>query len=155
MPYDDIVTNADVNTLKRSFEVNVMSAVILSKYAIRNMILNEVEGSIVNIASVSTSTGYSGLSMYGATKGALEAFSLGVAREWGRKGIRSNCVAPGFMETDMTDTLDDTQKERIYSRTSLGEETSKDSVASLVKFLLSKQSKSITGEVIRVDSGTI
>lgn len=93
--------------------------------------------------------------MYGSSKGALESFSLGVAREWGERNIRSNCVAPGFMDTDMTSTLDDQQKDRIYDRTSLGEPTDQISVAETVTFLLSDAAKSITGEVIRVDSGTV
>ncbi|WP_251963764.1 SDR family oxidoreductase [Salinibacter ruber] len=153
--YDDIVTNASNRILRKMFNINVESHIMLTKYAIRDMILNDVEGSIVFISSVSTSTGYKGLSMYGASKGALESFSLGVAREWGRKGIRSNCIAPGFMDTEMTDELDENTKERIYSRTSLNEETSKNSVSEMVSFLIQEKSKSITGEVIRVDSGTL
>lgn len=153
--YDDLVTNADVNVLDDMFQVNVISPILLSKFALRDMMLNRTEGSIVHISSVSTSTGYKGLSMYGATKGALEAFSLGVAREWGERGIRSNCIAPGFMNTDMTSTLDEEQKDRIYSRTGLGEPTDPTSVAKTVEYLLSDSAKSITGETIRIDSGTL
>jgi 3-oxoacyl-[acyl-carrier protein] reductase len=153
--YDDIITNADVETAKYMMDVNVNAAIILSKFVIRDMILNDTEGSIVHVSSVSTVTGYTGLSMYGATKGALEALSLGIAREWGRKGIRSNCVAPGFMDTEMTSTLSDEQREQVYSRTSLKEATSKESVAEATAFLLSEASKSITGETIRIDAGTL
>lgn len=153
--YDDILTNADTDHLNHTFNVNVISAILLSKFAIRDMILHQTEGSLVHISSVSTSTGYKGLSMYAATKGALEAFSLGVAREWGERGIRSNCVAPGFMETDMTSNLTEDQKERIYSRTGLKESTDQGSVAESVLFLLKDDSKSITGETLRVDAGTL
>lgn len=128
---------------------------MLAKYVIRDMILNGVAGSIVNITSVSAHTGYKGLSMYASTKGALEAFSLGVAREWGSKGIRSNCVAPGFMETTMSDSLTVDQKNRIYGRTSLKAATSIKSVADTVKFLLSDSASSITGTILHVDNGTI
>jgi 3-oxoacyl-[acyl-carrier protein] reductase len=128
---------------------------MLTKYTLRDMMLNRTEGSIVHISSVSTATGYKGLSMYGATKGALESFSLGVAREWGERGIRSNCIAPGFMDTDMTSTLTEDQKTRIYDRTGLGEPTDEKSVANTVEFLLSEASSSITGEIIRVDAGTL
>jgi 3-oxoacyl-[acyl-carrier protein] reductase len=137
------------------FEVNVISPMMLTKYTLRDMMLNRTEGSIVHISSVSTATGYKGLSMYGATKGALESFSLGVAREWGERGIRSNCIAPGFMNTDMTSTLTEEQKDRIYDRTGLGEPTSQESVAKTVEYLLSDAAHSITGETLRIDSGTL
>jgi 3-oxoacyl-[acyl-carrier protein] reductase len=93
--------------------------------------------------------------MYASTKGALEAFSKNTAREWGRKGIRSNCIVAGFMETEMSGTLTDEQKDRIYKRTSLKQPTDTQSVANTIEFLLSDGSKSITGQNINVDSGTI
>lgn len=153
--YDDIVTNLKVDLLEQMYKVNVFSPMHLTKYVIRDMLLNKIEGSIVHISSVSAHTGYKGLSMYASTKGALEAFSKGVAREWGSKGIRSNCVAPGFMETSMSQSLTLEQKERIYNRTSLKKETSLESVAEVVAFLLTDKAKSITGTVIHVDNGTI
>lgn len=155
MAYDDLVTNANVGQLQTMFTVNLISPILLSKFAIRDMMLNRTEGALVHVSSVSTSTGYKGLSMYGATKGALEAFSLSMAREWGKRGIRSNCVAPGFMNTAMTETLSDDQRNRIYARTSLGEPTDMESVAETVEFLLSDAADSITGEVVRIDSGTL
>ena len=155
MPYDDLITNANIGDLQKMFNVNVLSPIMLSKFVLRDMMLNRTEGSLVHVSSVSTSTGYKGLSMYGATKGALESFSLGVAREWGERGIRSNCVAPGFMNTDMTSTLDEEQKERIYERTGLKQPTAEEDVAETVAFLLSESAGSVTGEVIRIDSGTL
>ncbi len=153
--YDDIVSNLNVDRLEFMFRVNVYSAMHLTKYVIRDMLLHRTEGAIVNVSSVSAHTGYKGLSMYAATKGAMEAFSLNVAREWGSKGIRSNCIVPGFMETSMSDSLTDEQKDRIYKRTSLKKPTDIVSAASTVLFLLSEQARSITGSVIRVDNGTL
>lgn len=153
--YDDIISNLNVEKLEAMFQVNVFSAMHLTKYAIRDMLLHKTQGSIVHISSISAHTGYKGLSMYAATKGALEAFSKNTAREWGSKGIRSNCVVPGFMETSMSESLTENQKERIYQRTSLKKETDVASVASTVLFLLSNQSSSITGTVVHVDNGTI
>lgn len=153
--YDDIVTNANVVELEKMFRVNVYSPIILTKYIIRDMLLNGNNGSIVHVSSVSAHTGYKGLSMYAATKGALEAFSKNVAREWGKKGIRSNCVAPGFMETAISATLTEEQKQKIYQRTSLKKATSIDSTAHTIEFLLSDKSSSITGSVINIDNGTI
>lgn len=155
MAYDDIITNANVDRVEKMFKINVYSPMILTKYIIRDMLLHNNIGSIVNISSVSAHTGYKGLSMYAATKGAIEAFSKNVAREWGSKGIRSNCVAPGFMETSISSSLTEEQKHKIYQRTSLKKATDIDSVASMVVFLLKDESVSITGSVINVDNGTI
>lgn len=155
LAYDDIVTNANYDRLEQMFKVNVLAPIMLSKYAIRDMILHKIKGSLVHISSVSAHTGYKGLSMYASTKGALEAFSNNVAREWGVKGVRSNCVAPGFMETQISSSLTDEQRGKIYQRTSLKKATSIESVAEMIYFLLDEKSGSLTGEVIRVDNGTI
>lgn len=155
LAYDDIVSNANLDAIESMYKVNVFSPMMLTKYVIRDMLLNNVHGSIVHISSVSAHTGYKGLSMYASTKGAMEAFSKGIAREWGVKGIRSNCVAPGFMETNMSATLSSEQKSRIYARNSKKMETSLRSVSKTVEFLLSEASESITGTVIHVDNGTI
>ena len=155
MAYDDIITNANLDKLELMFKTNVLTPIMITKLILRNFILNKVKGSIVHISSISVHTGYKGLSMYASTKGALEAFSKNTAREWGEMGIRSNCVVAGFMETDMSNTLTNEQKTRIYNRTSLKKETSKESVANTINFLLSDNSNSITGQNIFVDSGTI
>lgn len=153
--YDDLVTNANLEQLEKMFKINVISPILLTKLCIRNMILHRTAGSIVHISSVSASTGYKGLSMYAATKGALESFSKSVAREWGRLGIRSNCVAPGFMETMMTQSLSDELKGKIYGRTALKRETDPSSVAECVFFLLQEHSNSMTGTVLHADNGAL
>ncbi|MBN8235734.1 SDR family oxidoreductase [Halobacillus kuroshimensis] len=153
--YDDIISNLRVDPLEKMFRINVLSPMHLTKYVIRDMLLNKTEGSIVHISSISAHTGYKGLSMYASTKGAIEAFSKNTAREWGARGIRSNCVIPGFMNTAMSASLTDEQKERIYKRNALKKETAMASVVRTVLFLLSDQSSSITGTGIHVDNGTI
>ena len=153
--YDDLITNLNQESLETLFRVNVTSPMLLTKFAIRNMLLHKIAGSIVQVSSVSAHTGYKGLAMYAATKGAMESFSKNTAREWGTKKIRSNCVVPGFMETKMSAGLDEQQKDRIYKRTALKEPTSLESVANTVAFLLSDKASSITGQNLVVDSGTI
>jgi len=153
--YDDIITNTNFDKLELMFKTNVLTPIMITKLILRNFILNKVKGSIIHISSISVHTGYKGLSMYASTKGALEAFSKNTAREWGEMEIRSNCVVAGFMETEMSSTLSDAQKNRIYNRTSLKKETDKNSVVETIKFLISDKSISITGQNLFVDSGTI
>ena len=155
MAYDDIVTNINLNKLENMYKVNVFTPIMITKYAIRNMLLHHTRGSIIHISSISVHTGYKGLAMYASSKGAIEAFSKDTAREWGELGIRSNVVVPGFMETSMSSSLTDEQKNRIYKRTSLKAATSINSVAQTVAFLLSDKACSITGQNIHVDNGTI
>ncbi len=153
--YDDIVTNLNLKRLKDMYDVNVFTPMMLTKYAIRNMILHKTKGSIVHISSISVHTGYKGLAMYASSKGALEAFSKDTAREWGVLGIRSNCVVPGFMETAMSASLTEEQRGKIYARTSLKAATSQESVAEMVAVLLSDKAESVTAQSIHVDNGTI
>jgi len=155
MAYDDLVTNAKFENLEKMYRVNVLSPIMMNREILRNMIFNKTKGSIVFVSSVSSTTGYKGLSMYASTKGALESHSKNLAREWGSRGIRSNCVVPGFMKTEMSKNLNPEQEKRIYNRTCLKKETDIDSVASTILFLCSEGSRSITGEKIYVDNGTI
>lgn len=153
--YDDIITNLNFKALEKMYRVNVFTPMMLTKFVIRQMLLHNIKGSIVHISSISVHTGYKGLSMYASTKGALEAFSKNTAREWGEKGVRSNCIVAGFMETEMSSTLSENQKNRIYQRTSLKQPVDVDSVSETIRFLISDAAKSITGQNINVDNGTI
>ena len=153
--YDDIITNLNLVKLKSMYDVNVFTPMMMTKGFIRHCLLHGVKGSVVHVSSISVHTGYKGLGMYASSKGALEAFSKNTAREWGEKGIRSNCLVAGFMETSMSSTLTPEQKDRIYKRTSLKRATATKSVAETIRFLLSDSAESITGQNIYVDSGTI
>lgn len=155
LAYDDIITNLNLVSLEKMYHVNVFTPMMLTKFVLRHMLLHNTKGSIVHISSISAHTGYKGLSMYASTKGALEAFSKNTAREWGEKGIRSNCLVAGFMETEMSSTLSENQVIRIYQRTSMKKPVDVKSVAETIIFLLSDGAKSITGQNIHVDNGTI
>jgi 3-oxoacyl-[acyl-carrier protein] reductase len=155
LAYDDIITNMNYESLGEMYKVNVFSPLMLTKYMLRDMLLNKIQGSIIHISSISAHTGYKGLSMYASTKGAVEAFSKNTAREWGALGIRSNIVCPGFMDTEMSASLSDEQKDRIFNRNSLKKPVEVHHVAHTVEFLLSEGSKGITGDIIHVDNGTI
>ena len=155
LAYDDLVSNLDLEKLQEMYQVNVFAPMQLTKCAIRHMLLHKTAGSLVHVSSISAHTGYKGLAMYASTKGAMEAFSKNVAREWGSLGIRSNCVVPGFMETDMSASINAEQKQRIYNRTALKQATEISSVAATVCFLLSDTSRSITSQNLVVDAGTV
>lgn len=155
MAYDDIVTNLNLDRLKAMYDVNVFTPMMMTKSFIRHCLLHNCKGSIVHISSISVHTGYKGLAMYASSKGALEAFSKDTAREWGEKGIRSNALVAGFMETAMSSTLSADQKDRIYKRTSMKVPTTTKSVAETIRFLLSDGAESITAQNVFVDSGTI
>ena len=155
MAYDDIITNLNYESLDKMYKVNVFSPMMMTKYVLRDMLLNKNKGNIIHISSVSAHTGYKGLAMYASTKGAMEAFSKNTAREWGALGIRSNIVCPGFMDTEMSATLSDDQKNRIFNRNSMKKPVEVEAVATSVLFLIGQSGKGITGQVIHVDNGTI
>ena len=137
------------------YKINVFSPMMINRCAIRNMIYNNTKGSFVFISSISSTTGYKGLSMYASTKGAIEAHCKNLAREWGPRGIRFNCVVPGFMNTAMSSKLSEAQRSRIYNRNSLKKEVDMESVANTTLFLCTSQANSITGQNFYVDCGTI
>tara|TARA_Y100000766_G_C18896188_1_gene601091 strand:+ start:1642 stop:2319 length:678 start_codon:yes stop_codon:yes gene_type:complete len=155
LAYDDIITNLNSDKLINMYNVNVFSPMMLTKYVLRDMLLNKTKGSIVHVSSISAHTGYKGLAMYASSKGSLEAFSKNTAREWGRIGIRSNVVCPGFMNTSMSSTLSDQQRNKIFRRNSKQKELEVCEVSSAVNFLISDKSSGITGQIIHVDNGTI
>jgi len=111
-------------------------------------------GSVVFISSVAARTGFSGLSVYGATKGALVSFSKALAREYGRKGIRSNCVLPGFLDTEMSASLGEDQRKRLVRRAALGRLGQVEDVTGAVRFLLSDEAGYVTGTEVVVDGGS-
>jgi 3-oxoacyl-[acyl-carrier protein] reductase len=115
--------------------------------------LRQQAGSIVNISSVLGVRGFKGVSVYGATKAALDGFSRGLARELGVKNIRVNSVAPGFLATDMTHGMAEARKDQITRRTPLGRLGGVEDVTGVIEFLLSDSARFITGQTIVVDGG--
>jgi 3-oxoacyl-[acyl-carrier protein] reductase len=147
-----VMHTAQIEQLVR---VNTLSPIILTKHVVRSMMANSggVGGRIVNIASIVAFTGYSGLSVYSATKASLIGFTRSLAREVGPMGVSVNSVAPGFVDTDMTQELKDEQRQRIARRSALRRLADVDDVANAVEFFLSDKAKNITGTVLTVDAG--
>jgi len=141
--------NSKIEALIR---LNVLSPVILTKYVVRHM-MAEGEGRIVNVSSIIASTGYNGLSVYGATKAAANGFTRSLAREVGKLGITVNAIAPGFIDTDLTQALTDEARQRIAARSALRRLAEADDVARMVEYLLGEGGRNITGAVLTIDAG--
>jgi 3-oxoacyl-[acyl-carrier protein] reductase len=139
--------------IEQVFRVNALSPIILTKYVVRSM-MSDGGGRIINMSSITAFSGYSGLSVYSATKASLVGFSRSLAREVGRAGVTVNSVAPGFVDTDMTRGLDEEQRTRIARRSALGRLAGIDDIAGAVEFFLSDKAKNITGTVLTVDAGS-
>jgi 3-oxoacyl-[acyl-carrier protein] reductase len=133
--------------------LNVQSPITLTKYVVRSMMADRSGKRIVNIASIVASTGYSGLSVYAASKAALIGFTHSLARELGPLGITVNAVAPGFIDTDLTRDMKEVQRDQIIRRSALRRLPEISDVADIVEFLLSDKAANITGTVVTVDAG--
>jgi 3-oxoacyl-[acyl-carrier protein] reductase len=152
MSFDGILATMHNSRIERLVCLNTLSPMVLTKYVVRNM-MSDGGGRIVNVASIIGFTGYSGLSVYAATKASMIGFTRSLAREVGRLGINVNAVAPGFMETDMTQALGADRKEQVARRSALRRFPHVEDVADAVEFLLGPKASSITGTVLTVDAG--
>lgn len=147
-----ILANMQDGTIDRLVRLNVTSPLTLTKYVVRSMMTGR-GGRIVNISSVVGTTGYSGLSVYSATKASLAGFTRSLARELGPLGITVNAVAPGFVDTEMTHELTAAQREQIARRSALRRMPEIADVAHAVDFLFSDKARNITGTITTVDAG--
>jgi 3-oxoacyl-[acyl-carrier protein] reductase len=138
--------------IERLIRVNTLSPIVLTKYVVRHM-MADGGGRVVNVASIVASTGYSGLSVYGATKASMIGFTRSLAREVGPLGINVNAIAPGFLDTDMTQSLAGEQREKIARRSALRRFADVEDVAGAIEFLLGPKAKNITGTVLTIDAG--
>ena len=150
--FDGVLALMDTARIEQLVQVNTLSPMVLTKYVVRAM-MADGGGRIVNVASIIASTGYSGLSVYAATKAALLGFTRSLAREVGRVGVTVNAVAPGFLDTEMTQTMGDAQREQIARRSALKRLPDVEDVAAAVEFLLGEGGRAITGTVLTVDAG--
>ena len=149
---DGLLSNMHNSDIEKLVKLNTVSPIILTKYVMRAM-MTAGTGRIINIGSIIGFTGYSGLSVYGATKASMQGFTRSLAREVGRLGITVNAVAPGFMETEMTENMTQAQRDKIASRAALKRLVDVEDVANAVSFLMSDAARNITGTVMTVDAG--
>ncbi len=131
---------------------NLSSVFYLSKPIARAM-AKKRSGSIINVSSVVGIMGNAGQCNYAAAKAGIIGFTKSLARETAARGVRVNAIAPGFIESDMTDAIPEAAKEEFYKKIPLGRIGNPEEVANTVLFLASDMSSYITGEVIKIDGG--
>ena len=144
-----MMRDADIEALLR---VNVLAPIVLTKHVVRSM-MSAGTGRIVNISSIVATHGAKGLSAYSATKAALEGLTRSLAREVGPLGITVNAVAPGFIDTAMTEELGEDARERITRRSALRRMAEPHDVAQAVEYFLSDAARNVTGITLTVDAG--
>ena len=144
-----VTRDQDIEALIR---MNTLAPILLTKYVVRSMMADRI-GRVVNISSVVSMTGYSGLSVYSATKASLVGFTRSLAREVGQFNVTVNAIAPGFADTEMTQELGEGAREQIVKRSALRRLIEPQDVASAVEFLLSDGARNVTGTVLTVDAG--
>ncbi len=148
----NLLEDTTLEEWERLFSVNVTGTFLASKYAARHMIENH-SGKIINISSIWGISGASCESCYSASKGAVIAFTKALAKELGPSGIQVNCVAPGFIDTDMNSDVSPEDTKAFCDDTPLGRIGTPQDVAKTLLFLASEGADFITGQIIGCDGG--
>jgi 3-oxoacyl-[acyl-carrier protein] reductase len=144
-----LVPDEDIDAV---IDLNLKATIHVTRLVSRRM-LARGSGAIVNISSIVGRSGYRGLSVYSATKAALDGFTRSLARELGPRGIMVNSVAPGYLRTDMSHGLSEAQLDQIARRTPVGRLGDVHDVARVIQFLVDSANTYLTGQVIVVDGG--
>ena len=163
MPLEVLVNNAGISedslilrlkkeSLDRTLQTNLVSAILLSREAVKLMMKNR-NGSIIQISSVVGEMGNAGQVAYSAAKAGMIGLTKSLAKEVASRKVRVNAVTPGYIETDMTNELNEAQKAAISQNIPLGCLGSANDVAQLVSFLAGPESRYITGQIIGVNGG--
>tara|TARA_A100001015_G_scaffold224981_1_gene253848 strand:+ start:11737 stop:12486 length:750 start_codon:yes stop_codon:yes gene_type:complete len=149
---DQLILRMSEDDWNQVLTTNLKSVFNGSK-AVAKTMMRQRNGSVINVGSIIGLMGNAGQSNYAASKAGMIGFTKSFAKEFASRGIRANVIAPGYITTDMTESLDEKTLSAIKGSIPLGEPGSAEDVANLVSFLASNQSSYITGEVIRVDGG--
>ena len=149
---DNLTIRMDKNEWDKVINVNLTSTFLLSKYVIKKM-LKKKFGKIINITSVVGHTGNIGQANYSASKGGVSSMSKSLSLEYAKKNITINCIAPGFIDTPMTEKINEDYKNTLKSKIPLDRFGTPQDIANCVAFLSSDLSNYITGETIHVNGG--
>ena len=149
---DGLLARMSEEDWRAVIDVNLTSVYLVCHAAVRGM-MKRRSGSIINLSSVVGLRGNAGQTNYAASKAGIVAFTASLAREIGSRGVRVNAVAPGYIETRLTDVLPDEVKQAMLKTTSLNRFGQPSDIAKTVRFLASEEASFITGEVIVVDGG--
>ncbi len=151
---DTLLMRMSKEDFDKVIDINLKGTFLVTKAVIKYM-MKKRNGSIINLASVVGVVGNSGQSNYSASKAGIIGFTKSVAKELASRNIRANAVAPGFIETDMTNVLKDDVKENIGNQIPLKRMGTAKEVAELIYFLGTEKSSYITGQVINIDGGMV
>ncbi len=151
---DNLLLRMSEEEFDKVIEINLKGTYIVTKLITKYM-MKQRKGSIINLSSVVGIVGNAGQCNYSASKAGIIGFTKSIAKELASRNIRVNAVAPGFIETDMTDVLSDNVKEEIYKQIPLNRMGNAKEVAELIYFLGEDTSSYITGQVINVDGGMV
>ena len=151
--YDGILATQGSSGISRLIDVNLTSILQLTKQYIRARLARRLGGNIISISSIIGVRGYAGLAAYSASKAGLDGMTRALAREMGAKGFRVNSVLPGYLETEMSKSLNDVQRGQIIRRTPLGRLGTADDIVPVIEFLASEKSRFVTGQCLIVDGG--
>lgn len=152
MGLDGVLATMHASDIEKVLKVNLEAPITLCKYASRSMLAARA-GRIVNVSSIIASTGFHGLAAYAASKAGLEGLTRSLSRELGKMGICVNCLAPGYMETEMTQGLDTHKLASIRRRAPLGLARPEDAAGAVI-YLLGPDGARISGTVLTVDGGS-
>jgi len=149
---DQLILRMKTEDFQSVIDTNLRGTFLCTRAAVKMMIKARA-GAIVNITSVVGEMGNAGQCNYAASKAGVEGFSKSIAQEVASRNVRVNCIAPGFIVTDMTGVLSDQQKEAIIGKIPLATLGDVEDIAAATAFLLSSDSKYITGHTLSVNGG--
>ena len=149
---DNLGIRMNINEWKKVIDVNLTSTFLMSKFSIKKMLKNK-SGKVINITSIVGHTGNLGQANYTASKAGIVAMSKSLAIEYAKKNININCISPGFIQTAMTDKIDEKFKDMIISKIPSARLGEPKDIANAVLFLASDQSDYINGETLHVNGG--